>query len=489
MDIKQLQADLAGIVRVHQNSTCGATKNIGTAAKPNGIIHGPVRADRPNAFSNNSSSILSCKQIAVDILSQTAGSSMFELLDHALVGPGREGGVRGSASWTSICWFTCSTSCVFYPVWSDSKGIKLAWGYNISCRDNPWYFGHCISYVVVASVLLGAVVSRHLSVTDPLAARRDAFQRSSLDADREYHDSNPPITDLNDVEDVLPNHISFSKELRLQGLGKWLQHCRPPIPPLAGPAPGAILSMSLQINDHRFPSGVQPWMPISIHNVNSATTMQKTGDLAAPLVVPRADTSTNWREFTSPEGRKYYYNKVTRTSKWRMPDEVKVIWIVKRTPFRTFLIFGSISVVKTLSPDVDGSLVSAHGAKSSSTTVSPAANLPTIVASESSSLYGKVSSPMIEIVEIKNSSEPASPGDTNSEKIGIAVTLGNSVAPPIFETTTTQDAVVYGDRFSSENREAMRAVINDRRYGALKSLSEPKQAFNDVSLQVGIGMG
>ncbi|KAF3628581.1 putative glucan endo-1,3-beta-glucosidase A-like [Capsicum annuum] len=203
----------------------------------------------------------------------------------------------------------------------------------------------------------------------------------------------------------------------------------------------------------------------------------------------RADTSTNWREFTSPEGRKYYYNKVTRTSKWRMPDEVKVIWIVKRTPFRTFLIFGSISVVKTLSPDVDGSLVSAHGAKSSSTTVSPAANLPTIVASESSSLYGKVSSPMIEIVEIKNSSEPASPGDTNSEKIGIAVTLGNSVAPPIFETTTTQDAVVYGDRFSSENREAMRAVINDRRYGALKSLSEPKQAFNDVSLQVGIGMG
>lgn len=75
----------------------------------------------------------------------------------------------------------------------------------------------------------------------------------------------------------------------------------------------------------------------------------------------RADASTDWREFTSPEGRKcvtyifswplsncsstvgtfvcylcimlialfvfcrYYYNKVTRTSKWRMPDEVKVM--------------------------------------------------------------------------------------------------------------------------------------------------------------------
>ncbi|KAI4344843.1 hypothetical protein L6164_012030 [Bauhinia variegata] len=39
-----------------------------------------------------------------------------------------------------------------------------------------WYLGHCASYAVVASVLLGAAVSRHLSVTNPLAARRDALQ-------------------------------------------------------------------------------------------------------------------------------------------------------------------------------------------------------------------------------------------------------------------------------------------------------------------------
>ncbi|KAI4317449.1 hypothetical protein L6164_025316 [Bauhinia variegata] len=38
-----------------------------------------------------------------------------------------------------------------------------------------WYLGHCVSYAVVASVLLGAAVSRHLSVTNPLAARRDAL--------------------------------------------------------------------------------------------------------------------------------------------------------------------------------------------------------------------------------------------------------------------------------------------------------------------------
>ncbi|KAI3461898.1 hypothetical protein Pfo_018561 [Paulownia fortunei] len=39
-----------------------------------------------------------------------------------------------------------------------------------------WYLGHCLSYAVVASVLLGAAVSRHLSVTNPSAARRDALE-------------------------------------------------------------------------------------------------------------------------------------------------------------------------------------------------------------------------------------------------------------------------------------------------------------------------
>ncbi|PSR95355.1 Calpain-type cysteine protease [Actinidia chinensis var. chinensis] len=43
-----------------------------------------------------------------------------------------------------------------------------------------WYLGHCVSYAVVASVLLGAAVSRHLSVTNPLAARRDALKSTVI---------------------------------------------------------------------------------------------------------------------------------------------------------------------------------------------------------------------------------------------------------------------------------------------------------------------
>ncbi|KAF3629505.1 putative pre-mRNA-processing protein 40A-like isoform X2 [Capsicum annuum] len=232
------------------------------------------------------------------------------------------------------------------------------------------------------------------------------------------------------------------------------------------------------------------------------------------ITIKRADASTDLREFTSLEGRKYFYNKVTRMSKWRMPNEVKLAHEKDTILHASDL--GSIFVVKTLSPGADGSLVSAHGAKSSLISVSQAANLPTIMASESSSLSSKVSSPMIETVKIKNSSEPTSPAVANLEKIGIAVTLGNSVAPPNVkkdaaiteiggatpsdEKTVELGPLVYENQAKAKSAfktllkstnigsdytwdQAMRAVINDRRYGALKSLCERKQAFNEYLSQ------
>ncbi|KAL3654770.1 Calpain-type cysteine protease dek1 [Castilleja foliolosa] len=43
-----------------------------------------------------------------------------------------------------------------------------------------WFLGHCISYAIVASVLLGAAVSCHLSITNPAAARRDALESTVI---------------------------------------------------------------------------------------------------------------------------------------------------------------------------------------------------------------------------------------------------------------------------------------------------------------------
>ena len=35
------------------------------------------------------------------------------------------------------------------------------------------------------------------------------------------------------------------------------------------------------------------------------------------------DTASDWKEFTSPDGRKYYHNRKTKESKWTMPEEMK----------------------------------------------------------------------------------------------------------------------------------------------------------------------
>ncbi|KAF3620933.1 hypothetical protein FXO37_33041 [Capsicum annuum] len=383
------------------------------------------------------------------------------------------------------------------------------------------------------------------------------LQRSSLDADREHHDSNPPVTDSSDVEDVLPNHISFSEELRLQGLGKCLQRCKvdarkrrlsvrahcwkpclptsefgtrlsdlvyltlyhsqirtmgyfepswfgilvtarapvwvmtnlaskhgswsqgfceivlgrvlfmdskfeflkvelieirvktlesvhsdygdthedpklkTPIPPLAGPTPGAIPSMSLQVTGRpvvgMYSMPQEPPIPHDFQRNLSMSNnhMPGSGGPNLPLsssynfsLGQRADASTDWREFTSPEGRKC----VTYIFSWPLSN---------------------------YSSTVDGSLGLAHGAKSSPIAMSPSANLPTIVASESSSLSSKVSSPMIEIVKIKNSSEPALPAVANSEKIGTAVNLGNSVAPPV----AVVSQLLTGEEYATNSNE------------------------------------
>lgn len=34
-------------------------------------------------------------------------------------------------------------------------------------------------------------------------------------------------------------------------------------------------------------------------------------------------SATAWKEFTAPDGRKYYYNRITKESKWTLPDEMK----------------------------------------------------------------------------------------------------------------------------------------------------------------------
>ncbi|CAJ0872373.1 296_t:CDS:2 [Entrophospora sp. SA101] len=38
---------------------------------------------------------------------------------------------------------------------------------------------------------------------------------------------------------------------------------------------------------------------------------------------PPPPTSTVWTEHSSPDGRKYYFNSITKQSSWDKPDELK----------------------------------------------------------------------------------------------------------------------------------------------------------------------
>lgn len=72
------------------------------------------------------------------------------------------------------------------------------------------------------------------------------LQRSSLDADRDHRDNTDvTIVDSNSVGNGLPNQISFSEELRLRGLERWLQFCRLILHHIAGTPERAWVLFSL----------------------------------------------------------------------------------------------------------------------------------------------------------------------------------------------------------------------------------------------------
>jgi len=59
-----------------------------------------------------------------------------------------------------------------------------------------------------------------------------------------------------------------------------------------------------------------PSMHAAIASLYAEQTLRDTFTGAQPKV-------SEWKEYTSPDGRKYYYNKSTRESRWTKPDSLK----------------------------------------------------------------------------------------------------------------------------------------------------------------------
>ncbi|BBH09725.1 pre-mRNA-processing protein 40B [Prunus dulcis] len=156
--------------------------------------------------------------------------------------------------------------------------------------------------------------------------------------------------------------------------------------------------------------------------------------LGAREGIMRADASTNWKEFTSPDGRKYYYNKVTKESRWIMPEELKLAReLVEKAPVKEMqqeMLVNHHATV-TVSPPVAeaDTLVNAAQVASSPVSVAPViatgdGDVQTAAASRSST-PPVVASPVIE-----NPNGVHTPVVVPSSAVSSVETVNDTVAEP-----------------------------------------------------------
>ncbi|XP_051150280.1 pre-mRNA-processing protein 40A [Andrographis paniculata] len=281
-------------------------------------------------------------------------------------------------------------------------------------------------------------------------------------------------------------------------------------------------------------------------------TKQSSWDKPSELMTPleRAEASTVWKEFTTPEGRKYYYNKETKQSKWTIPDELKLAreraekaaaegvhpeinnssgvpatasGTSVEQPISTTLtgvgLSSSPATAVSSGLDANASTVkvsesSAVPAAETSTTSTPGLQAPgDAVASSSSEFPGSSDVPALSRTKSTLATSMESPSshigkgslgvssvqEIEEAKKGMAVS-GKTNVTHGEEKTVDDEPITYATKQEAKNAfkallesanvmadwnwdQAMRVIINDKRYGALKTLGERKQAFNEYLMQ------
>ncbi|KAK9080223.1 hypothetical protein SSX86_001899 [Deinandra increscens subsp. villosa] len=243
---------------------------------------------------------------------------------------------------------------------------------------------------------------------------------------------------------------------------------------------------------------------------------EKPFELMSPI--ERADASTNWKECPAPDGRKYYYNNVTKQSKWKIPDELKLA----REQMITNGTTSEQQSTKdpdneTLVPSVTPGSVSPssqpHEPGSSTVPVAhliPAVQSGSVLTSELSA--GSIESSKVTANAAEETTMPATLPLSTVENVlaknAAIAEIGNveestkdsANVAALEEKTVDQETPVYENKQDAKNAfkallesanvasdwtwdQTMRVIINDRRYGALRTLGERKQAFNEFLVQ------
>ncbi|XP_074564477.1 uncharacterized protein LOC141821011 [Curcuma longa] len=269
--------------------------------------------------------------------------------------------------------------------------------------------------------------------------------------------------------------------------------------------------------------------------------------VAVATQILRADASTDWKEFTTSDGRKYYYNKATKQSKWTIPDELKLAreqaenTAANLTSNETATTATVISTVH--SAEISSSsnpvasavpLVSSNSAQlptNSGVQLNVTVLMPTSVAvatnsgvtsssvgTEHTSSQSGIPQPASAsdqfsnagvddtITEIRSNQDKSPsthiaslPNGTSQdleEDKKTMPTVEKSGITPTEDKEVDEEPLVYANKLEAKNafkallesvnvesdwtwEQAMRIIINDKRYSALKTLGERKQAFNE----------
>ncbi|XP_024527383.1 pre-mRNA-processing protein 40A isoform X2 [Selaginella moellendorffii] len=224
-------------------------------------------------------------------------------------------------------------------------------------------------------------------------------------------------------------------------------------------------------------------------------TKQSSWEKPDELMTPteRADASTVWKEFVTADSRKYYYNKLTRQSTWTMPEEMRVAREQADRGYMGVAKMETAPGISAPSPLLSSPLPSSPVVAPVAQTLTPAATgIPSPAPLAGSGADAAESTE--ETQQTQQDLEEAKKSLPSIGKINIApVSEGKSFSteePLISYATKNEAKSAFKELLEAMHvqsdwtwDQAMRVIINDKRYGALKSLGERKQAFNEYLAQ------
>ncbi|XP_053374392.1 pre-mRNA-processing factor 40 homolog B-like isoform X4 [Mercenaria mercenaria] len=220
--------------------------------------------------------------------------------------------------------------------------------------------------------------------------------------------------------------------------------------------------------EHKAPDGRTYYY----NNVTKQSSWEKPKDLQTETEMLLARCP--WKEYKSDTGKVYYHNSVTKESRWTKPKELEEL---------------EASIAKQREQERGGGDAPAGDTAASTEPAKPAKPLSTIEQAMQATLASiELPPPPKAVVQAKPVEKE--PSDSSSEESEEEKPVQKK--PPVnLKFRNKKEAM---DAFKSLLKEkkvpsnatwenAMKLIVNDPRYGALKHLNERKQAFNEYKTQ------